>query len=185
VDLENKLKKSMNRRWCLRFRTKHPDGDNFDGVVTHIKDEFIALHEERDFEFDGVVILPKKVIKGFRDSRFERCRNKILRENGSIRKIRSLRWLVSCGTLQDVMQEIMTRGIWPAVETLFHGGKKSAFFLGPIMSTSDDHFSLRCYDAAGHWEKKYKLSYDEIFKVEIDSRYCRIFNAYMRLKSRR
>src|SRR5258705_4383198 len=100
MSLGQKYKKSFHEQWCLRFKTRHPDGDNFDGVVTHIKKGFIVLNQEEAFEFDGVVILPKRVITGSRDDKHEQCGNRILRENGAIKKCRSPRWLDSCETLQ-------------------------------------------------------------------------------------
>ena len=76
--LEQSYRKSVEERWSMRFRTRHPEGDNYDGVIVHIGQHFIVVREEIDFEFDGIVVLPKKVIRGVRDGEFERCANKIL-----------------------------------------------------------------------------------------------------------
>jgi hypothetical protein len=103
----------------VRFRMRHPDGDNYDGVVAQIKPGFIVLSEERDFEFDGTLILAKKFIKGCRDGKHERCENEILRENSALRKCRSPRWLDRCETLFDVATQLMKRDIWPGVEIIF------------------------------------------------------------------
>ncbi|MCI0491253.1 MAG: hypothetical protein L0229_32075 [Blastocatellia bacterium] len=180
MGLARKYRKSLDEQWSLRFKTRHPDGDAYDGVVTHIKPGFIVLLEEADFEFDGFVILPKKYIKGFRDGKYERCCNQILRENGAIKKIRPPRWLDSCETIPQVLTTLMQRGVWPGVETIFNQGKKSAFYLGPITRVTDKRFFLKCYDAAGKWEGIYKLKCEEIFRIEFDSRYCKHFNAYMK-----
>jgi hypothetical protein len=178
-----KYRKSLDEKWCLRFKTRHPDGDNYDGVVTQINREFIVLREEDDFEFDGITILPKKSIKGCRDGKYEQCCNEILRENGAIRKCDSPRWLNGCETLPEVIRELKRRDIWPGVETIFAGNSKTAFYIGPITRAADDCFYLRCYDAAGKWEKEYELTYDEIFRIEFNSRYCNQFNAYMRKRN--
>jgi hypothetical protein len=55
-------------------------------------------------------------------------------------------------------------------------------FIGPITEVGSEQFSLRCYDAAGRWEKVYELRYDEIFRIEFDSQYCNHFNEYMKAK---
>ena len=75
----------------------------------------------------------------------------------------------------------MRLNIWPGVEILFN--EKAAFYTGPITRITDDSFSIKCYDAAGKWEKVYELSYEEVFRLEFDSRYCNHFNAYMRSKN--
>jgi hypothetical protein len=183
VSLERKYKKSLNDQWCLRFKTCHPDGDEFDGVVIQIAREFIVLREEVNFEFDGVVVLPKSRIKGCRDNKYERCRNELLRHNGAIRKCRSVPWLSSCGTLPDVIGKLKARDVWPAIEVVFNGNSRSAFYLGTLTHIGSDRCVLRSYDAAGKWEKAYDLSYDEIFKIEFDNKYCRHFNAFMRSKA--
>lgn len=183
MSLAQKYSKSLNEQWCLRFNTRHPEGDNYAGIVTHIKPDFIVLREERDFELDGLVVLPKKFIKGCRDGRFERCQNQILRENGAIKKLRAPRWLDGCATLPQLFAALMQRDIWPGVETIFNQGADSAFYLGPITRLTDDHFFLKSYDAAGKWEKNYALAYDEVFRVEFDSKYCNHFNAYMKARS--
>lgn len=182
MSLAEKYSKSMAGQWSLRFKTRHPEGDNYDGVVTHVKRDFIVLCEEIDFEFDGVVVLAKKFIKGCRDGRYERCCNEILRENGAIKKCRSPRWLDACDTLPQLIAQIMRRDIWPGVEIMFNEGSESAFYIGPITRADDDRFFLRCYDAAGKWEKNYELSYSEILRIEFDSNYCNHFNSYMRAR---
>ena len=180
MSLAQKYSKSLAEQWCMRFKTTHPDGDNYDGVITHIKPRFIVLREERDFEFDGVIILTKRFIQGVRDGRYERCSNQILRQNGAMKKLRSPGWLDSCETIPHVYTSMMKRNMWPGVEIIFNDGAESAFYLGPITRITDDSFFLRCYDAAGKWEKNYELNYDEVFRIEFDSRYCNHFNAYMK-----
>jgi hypothetical protein len=164
----------------MRFKTAHPDGDNYDGVITHIKPRFFVLREERDFELDGVIILPKRFIKGVRDGKYERCSNQILRQNGAMKKLRSPSWLDSCETILQVFTSLMKRNVWPGVESIFNNLAESPFYIGPITRVADDRFFLKCYDAAGVWEKTYELNYDDVFKIEFDSQYCNHFNAYMK-----
>lgn len=183
MSLTEKYRKSLDKKWCLRFKTRHPDGDNYDGVVTQIKRNFIVLREEEAFEFDGIIILPKRFIKAYRDGKYEQCYNEILRENGAIRKCYSPRWLNACETLPEVISAIKRRDVWPGVETTFAGNSKTAFYLGPITRVADGCFYLRGYDAAGKWEQEPELTYDEIFRLEFNSKYCNQFNAYMRRRN--
>ena len=180
MSLINKYKKSLDNQWCLRFKTCHPDGDRYDGVVTQINKSFVVLQEEVDFVFNGILVLPKKSISGYGDNKYDSCCNKILRENGAIRRLRSPHWLTSCATLHDVLSQLRSRRIWPIVEVLFDENKDSAFYIGPVTKIEESHCYLKCYDAAGQWEKEYQLTYEEIFKIEFGSIYCKNFNAYMR-----
>jgi hypothetical protein len=128
-----------------------------------------------------VVILPKRVVKGYRDNRFEECCNQILRQNGAIKKAHAPRWLDECDSLPAVLAEIQRRDIWPGLEIVFDDGRESAFYLGPIIELGKESLWLNGYDAAGKWEKVYKLVYAEIFRIEFDSKYCNHFNRYMKM----
>ena len=183
MGLEQKYRKSMTERWCLRFKTRLPEQDNYDGIITHNKRGFIVLRQEHDFEFDGVVLLLKKVIRGYRDNKYEDCCNAIIRQNGSLKTARSPRWLDSCDRIPDVFAQLQSRDIWPAIEIVFNEGSETAFYLGPITRIETNAVSIRCYDAAGKWEKVYELDYDEICRIEFDSKYCNHFNGYMRSKN--
>ena len=184
MGLRAKLQKSINEQWCMRFKTQHPDGDKFDGVVTQIEHDFIVLREIADFEFDGAIVFPKKGITGYRDGKYDTCCNHILRQNGAIDQLSAPSWLKNCSTIPDVLSEIARRDIWPGVEALLDNGTDSALYIGPILEVGATSFKLESYDAAGGWENVYELEYDDVFKIELDSRYCNHFNAYMRTIAR-
>ena len=164
----------------MRFETIHPDGDAYDGVVTHIERNHVVLCPERDFEFDGLMVFPKKAIKGYRDSGFESCANKLMIHNGAIGSIPHVDWLDDCGSIKEILIGLKERDIWPAIEVLFENDSESTLHIGPITAIHRTRLSLHCYDAAGNWEKVYTLDFDEIFRIEFDTKYCNHFNAYMR-----
>jgi hypothetical protein len=183
MSLEPKYKKSLTQQWSIRFETLHPDTDNYDGVITHNKPDFIVLREQEDFEFDGIVILSKQFIKSIRDGKYEKCCNEILRYNGAIKRLRVPKWMSNCETMQKIFNMAKRRNIWLGVEIVFKEGTESAFYIGPIASADEKHFSIKCYDATGKWEKEYQLDYAEVFKIEFASKYCNNFNAFMKSKS--
>lgn len=182
MSLSQKYHKSRDLKWSLRFSTHHPEGDNFYGVVTHIQKHFIVLREHDEFEFNGVLIVPKKVIKGCRDGKVDRCTNEILRHSGAIKNAKSPRWLDTCTTLTDILQKLQKRDIWPAVEIMYEldGKTETEFFIGIITRIEKDAFWIYDYSASGEWQKEWEIKFDEIFKIEFDDQYSRHFNAYMR-----
>lgn len=181
MGLSQKYKKSLTEQWCMRFKTLHPEKDSYDGVIIYIGTDFVALREESDFEFDGIQILPKKSIKGFRDNKFDCCCNDILEQNEQKKKLKDIAWLKACESYKDVIKALHDRDIWPGVETVLD--KKnyaSSFYLGPIVEIEKKRFGIRCYDAAGKWEEVYEIAFSDLFRIEFDSKYCNNFNAYMR-----
>lgn len=180
MNLAQKYRKSLDERWCLRLKTVLPDGDNYDGIVTHNKRQFVVLRNVRDFRFDGVILLPKRIIKSYRDNKYEKCCNAIIRENENINKMKVPPWMDSCDSIADVLAQFQRRDIWPIIETLVDDGADTSFYLGPITDVNEKTFHLKCYDAAGKWEGIYELSYHDVCRIEFDSAYCNDFNAYMR-----
>lgn len=174
------LQKSLEGKLCMRFFTHHPDKDHYDGIITQLRKEFFVLQEERDFEWDGTQLFPNRALKGALDNKNYACYTEILRQNGAIESFQPVAWLDSCDTLRDVFMQLKERDIWPGVETLYDKKRKSAFYIGPLTNISDKHFSLWCYDAEGKWEKEYRLSYKSVFRIAIDDKYVKHFNAYMR-----
>ncbi|WP_321472153.1 hypothetical protein [uncultured Paludibaculum sp.] len=78
----------------------------------------------------------------------------------------------------------MRRSIWPAIEAVFEDGE-SALYLGRLEGVYVEGVRIYCYDAAGEWEDYCRLTLDQIFRIEFDDQYCRIFNRYMRSKAGR
>lgn len=182
MSLKQKQQKSLKDKWSLRFLTTHPHGDNYDGIVVHIGSDYIVLREETDFEFDGLIALPTKYLDGYRDGPFERSRNAILRLQRAEPRLRVPRWLRACDTLPALLARLQEREIWPAVEVLTDQGKSCAVYLGALQEVAESGVVLKGYDAAGKWEKPTHIDFDEVFRVEFDSRYCNHFNAYMKNK---
>ena len=176
------LNKSLSQKWLIRIRTSHPERECYDGVVICIHKKYIIIQPENNFQFDGIIVIPKKWISGCRDSKYEECQNKIIRQNSAINKIKAPKWLIEPTNLLSILSVLMKKDIWPGIELVFSKNEEtdSAFYIGPIKSVSETDFSLLCYDAAGKWEKEYKISINEIFKIEFGDKYSFYFNKYMR-----
>jgi len=180
MGLSAKYKKSLESQWCLELKTAIPDGGSFDGVVTHNRRQFVVVREFRDLAPDGVLVLPKKHIRGYRDGGFERCANAILRESQALENLRPIPWLDHVETLPELFREFVGRDFWPGVEVIFDDGRQSSFYIGPVFEADDAGFALCCYDANGKWEKVYRLEYDKVARVTLGDSYTTKFNRYMR-----
>lgn len=182
MSLPKKYAKSNDLKWSLRFRTSHPAGDDVDGVVLHNARNFIVIKEMINLDFDGIVILPKKILKGYRDGKVEKCLNRILMFNGNIKKARMPRWLNKCNSIPEIIQQLMKRQIWPSVEIVWEldGKIESDFFIGPITQIDDNEFWIHDYEATGRWGYEWFIRFDEILKIKFEDRYSNAFNEFMR-----
>jgi hypothetical protein len=172
------LKTSQKNRSITRLHYQNESEEDYDGIVIHSTNKIVVLACEKDFEFDGYQVLLRDRIKGYRNSKLEKCCGQILSQNKQLEKIRSPRWVYNIDGVDSVIKGIKRYGIWPAIETIYNS--ESAFYIGPITSISEDQFTLYCYDAAGKWEKEYRIGFDEVIKIEWASKYCTHFNNYMK-----
>ena len=181
--LERKFQKSLDERWLLRFSTIDPSDPNADGVVVAIKPEFIVVCVERNWEFDGFQIIPKRSITGVRDGKYEACGNRIIRDNQSLDHVWLPPWIDACEDVEDVLHSMKQEEIWPIVEALYDNNQQVTLYIGPITKFGTNAFWIRCYDAAGKWENQYAIDYTEVVSIEVGSQYARHFNAYMKSQS--
>ena len=184
-DSEVGLRRSLEEQWCVRVHSDHPAGDACDGVVLALHPELVVLREEDDFEFDGVVVLPRRSVRSVRDDEYERASNAILRHNGQLERLAETpAWMVRSTSLLELLAGARRHDVWPGVECL-QDDDGTGFYLGPVTGLADDSFFQRCYDAAGAWEREYEIDYEAVLRVELDSRYTRHFNAFMRSRDAR
>lgn len=169
---------SFKKHRCISLAQQNDTSVSFRGIVTHIGRNIIVLSREEDFRPDGIRVFPKSMVTHRRIGCFENCWDRIMRQNGAIRRMTMPKWLAGCNTVRDVITEVHQRGVWPIVEALVR--KKSYFYIGPIARVGKDDFGLYCYDADGTWEKVYNLRYDHVLRITIGSRYAREFNRFMR-----
>ena len=177
--MNKKLNKSLEDKCCIRIETNHVDEDEYNGIVIHLTNKMVVLYVVDNFEVDGVIAIPRNRIKGIRSSKFEKCEDIILRNNGEIKKIKKIKWLSNVTDMKELLGNIKKRKIWPIVE-IEHKENVYSLYIGPLKSLRNRKFDIHCYDATGEWEEEYSLSYLDIFKVEFDSKYAHHFNNYMK-----
>ena len=170
----------MNEKWCMRFKMKYPEGDAYDGIVISNLKTHIILRQFKDFEAGGILILPKKYIKGYCDGDSEKCSNSIIEENGQKNNIDVPQWVTSCVNIREVIRELKKHEIWPSVETISNEGKDTVLYIGAILECLEKEFFLHCYDGSGKWEKEYLLDYGNITVIRFGDKYTMHFNKYMK-----
>jgi hypothetical protein len=176
------LVKSKNKQHTIRLNTSHPDGDAYDGVVLGISRSIIVFQDTSDFTIEGVSILPRKWLTKIRDSKFEKCYDKVLRLHGEMENLNKKEWVNELTSIKSAIKKIYTKGIWPSIE-VFDGKRKTAMFLGPITEIKSKKFTVYAYDAIGKWEQEYDINYSEVFCIQLFNQYTERFNKFMKEKN--
>jgi len=171
------LKRLSQLKKSVRLLTRHHDGDTYDGIVLACHPELILFQLINDFKLGGIIALQTKFLKAVRLGPLEKLVDKIVDQNGQIKKLKRFPWLLKIETVQQMIKECRLRKIWPIVEV--QSNKANSFYIGPVASTGEKDFQLFCYDAKGKWEKNYKLTYKEVIRIEIFDDYSKYFNQYM------
>ena len=179
MDLLTQLRKSLKQKQCVRFRTSHPEQDYYDGIVTHVRPDYIVLCQEDDFEFDGVVVLNRKAITACDDQYYGKVFNAVLRNTGQLAALKAPAWLDDCRTFEDVFTQLKRRRIWPAVKIVHK--KDGWFFIGQITHVEENGSVIRHYDGNGKWEDDdAPFGYQNLHCIHFGDRYTKHFNSYMR-----
>ena len=173
------LNSSLKNRSIIRLHYQAETEEEYDGIVVQATKRVVVLACEKDFESDGYQVLLRNRIKGYRNSKFEKCCTQIMEQNSQLEKIRPPKWVYDIEDIESVVKKMKKHGIWPAIETIYNS--ESAFYIGPITSLSPELFKLYCYDAAGKWEKEYEFGFDDVIRIEWASKYCKHFNKFMKM----
>lgn len=179
--MKKKLLESKNKQHTIRLYTSHPDGDAYDAVVLAISKSIIVFQDTSDFKFEGVSILPRKWLTKIRNSKLEKCYDKVLRLHGEMQNLNRKKWVNELTSTKSTIEKIYSKGIWPSIE-VFDGKKKSAMFLGPITEIHSKKFAIFAYDATGKWEREYDIKYSEVFCIQLFNQYTDRFNKFMQSK---
>ena len=180
--LAEALRRSRDERRLIRLETADPDGNAYDGIVMMIHSDFVAICPETDFEFDGIQLVARKHLTGYRDGAFEACWQEILIHSGEINRLAFPAWVEGCADWRAFFTAVRSRDVWPGIEVIVEGGAESALYIGPVLTVGETSLTLLTYDAAGAWEKSYEIDYAEIFRVDLETKYCSRFNDFMRAK---
>lgn len=174
------LNASQREQSIVRIETSTPDSTGIEGIVLANTKALVAVYEIAGFEGDGATVFSRSAVKSVRRGKFERCATAVMGAAGGLAGLKRFAWLATVESLEDVVRALHARDTWPAVEVAFK--RKTVLYVGKVVEASDDAFRMHCYDAAGAWEDEYELTYAEIVKVEIESRYLTHFNSYMKRK---
>jgi len=176
------LEVSKRSKGMVKITTSHPEGSDFDGIVLGSSKDLVIIQQITSFEPDGIVVIPKAWIEDVRNGPFEKCANEILTGITAVDRLTPPPY-ANLPHLDQIIDHLHDKDIWPAVEVIYKG--RPSVYVGPITSVAVHSFELLCYNAAGKWEKKYELDFEEVFKLEIESKYVTRFNEYMRAKGGR
>ncbi|MCY2977316.1 MAG: hypothetical protein NTU79_01455 [Planctomycetota bacterium] len=177
----NKLEASKASNELIRIVTKHPDGTTLDGIVLSHSRTLVVIREITGFEPDGVIGIPKAWIEKVQKGKREKCASEIIKLENTLVDCDDSLDFAEWNTPKDVIAQLQQCDVWPAVEVI--SCSRASLYMGPITEVSKSWFKLHCYDACGKWEKVYKIEYHEVFKIEVESKYVKCFNRYMRRKN--
>lgn len=171
------LRSLLKMRKVVRFLTKHPHNDKYHGVLLAAHEQHLIFRVVDNFRFDGVLVLPMKQLKKVQGGQNEIVFDQIMFKEKKLAVPPCPAWILKAPSIEALVQAMLKRGLWPVVET--RRGKETALYLGPVTNAGESSFSLYCYNSYGQWEKEYRLSYRDIFKIEFFDDYSTPFNAYM------
>ncbi|AMV36678.1 hypothetical protein [Planctomyces sp. SH-PL62] len=150
------------------------------GFVLAVGRRLVLLHQTRDFQLDGLLLLPLQDVARLRCTSVDRFAEKVFAGEGMLDQI---------GTDLDVSLE----GIAPALDDLRRGGRfvviecesrfdpeDDDFLIGPIVGLNVHEVAMRGFAPDGRWDRKRcRVALDSITQIQFDTPYIEAYRKYL------
>jgi hypothetical protein len=178
----SRLQELVQQRHVIRVTPKHRPHEKLYGIPLTVTDEFILLHEVREFHLDGYLVLPVANVRGVRLKEAEQTAQRILQSEGALANL-GLADPVSLSSFRDLFESLHANNMNVSVEACEPAGKwiEDFFLLGRITEVSEKSVRLQPFDATGHWEQTAtRVLYKRILSVTFNNEYMNIFSKYLK-----
>lgn len=178
----SRLQELVQQRQVIRLTPKHRPEEKLYGIPLTVTDEFILLHEVREFHLDGYLVLPLANVKGVRRKEAEETTHRILEAEGALKNL-GLSDPVSLSSFQDLFESLQANGMNVSVEACEQMGKwiEDFFLLGRIVEVGEKGMRIQPFDAMGQWEPTAtRVPFRRILSVTFNNEYMNVFSKYLR-----
>jgi len=174
-----RIAEHIRQRMTLRATLRTPAGTNVFGFPMAVSDDVLLMREICDYQFWGVVAIPRNNIANYRSGRYERFAESILKTEKVASKIGLLKWKTPI-TLKSTFEFLCRFHIDTSVTTGYQAANvepgEKRFYLGRITSIDDHGLLIRSVDALGKWDRKpTRITFAQVTQVGFDDPYIRTF----------
>ncbi|MEI8196748.1 MAG: hypothetical protein WCI73_12690 [Phycisphaerae bacterium] len=178
----SRLQELVTARQVIRVTPKHRPEEKLYGIPLSVSDEFILLHEVREFHLDGYLVIPLANVRGVRKKESEETTQRILEAEGALKDL-GLSDPVCLGSFSEFFGSLQAGNIFVSVEASERVGEwiEDFFVLGRVKDVRDSAVMVQPFDALGRWEKSaQRLPYRRILSVTFNNEYMNVFSRYVK-----
>jgi hypothetical protein len=177
---DNLLQKHIDRKDFVKiYRTFIDREENISGFILLLSKDFLLLHVDNEFMFDGYAIIPKHKFDSIRCNKYDKTYKKIYKNEGLLSTLYGIDQPISLKSWQDLFSNLKKLDYHVVVEC--EDKDEPDFIIGPIKRIYKDKVSIQYYDPTGKLDKKLTTAkYNEITTVKFGDRYSTIFRKYLK-----
>jgi hypothetical protein len=174
-----RIAEHIRRRMTLRATLRTPAGTNVYGFPMAVSNDVLLMREIYDYQFWGMVAIPRNNIASYRSGRYERFAETLLKAEGVTAKVGLLKWKTPM-TLKPIFEFLCRLHIGTSVTTEHQAANAASgeerFYLGRILSVDDTGLFIRAANALGKWDRKStRIDFAQVTQVGFDEPYIRLF----------
>jgi hypothetical protein len=150
------------------------------GFVLGVSRKLVLFQTFHDFYPEGYTVLRLEDIKNVSAGRHERFFERMFKGEGLLDRV-GIAYTVPINDLRAVLQYLSERGMHVVLECELTGSDESDYYIGRLVSVSDEKVELLYVDSLGKWNKEPSvISSDSITKIEFDTPYINTFSKYIK-----
>ncbi|WP_165247727.1 hypothetical protein [Paludisphaera soli] len=161
--------------------TRRVAGDwDVTGLVLAVGRRLVLLHQTRDFQLDGYVLLPLRDIARVRCTAVDRFAEKVLAGEGLMENV-GADWDVPLDDPSRALAALKRRGDYIVIECESRfAPEDDDFLIGPVVGLTDHEVAMRIFAPDGRWERdRSYVMLDTITQIQFDTPYINAFRKYL------
>ncbi len=177
--MKDRLEKYLAKSSKIKIYLDTPsENDEYSGIPIRLSRSLVAIHDIREFHFDGIRVIRLKDIVKVRRSNVEIVGQKILKSTGEMENHFSPSWL-RIGSWKSLLTCLKTQRKCVCIERSIVA--RNSFVMGYIYSLKDKAVILKSFDTDLEWNKPmHSIEYSDITEIYFDDEYSVTYSNFVK-----
>jgi hypothetical protein len=163
----------------IRVERSRPSTKRLNGYLMGLSEMLGVMHCFDDFEPDGYTVFRLEDVVSVRSNEYERHWDRMLSAEGLLGGL-TREFTIDLRGIQTALESVNKQFTTMIIECEDDEEAVEDFYIGHVVSISDEDLSFEHFDALGRWEEEPStIRFDEITLIQFETPYIKIFSKYL------
>lgn len=174
------IQKYIDRKDYVQFiRNFHKKEENISGFILAMSKDFLLIHLDLEFNFNGYTIIRKDGFDSLKRNKFQNARRQIFKAEGLLDSDYGIDVNISLISWQNIFEDLKRNKYIVIVEC--EDKDEPDFIIGPIKGIAVEKVNIQNFDPGGQLDSTPTIvKYSEITTVTFGDRYSKILGSYLK-----